>query len=157
MHSMLDDYLQLEYTVIILSFSTSHPSTDAVVVKHLVCCQTFLCCHTYCLLSNISFVVRHLQVSLAITKSFRSHPFPILSILNLQFSAFPSSVQRNNVARLSALGPVPCHCTLTVSPVTVKPSLIRWSQQSVTVSESSQQHTLTHYVLLSAMYLVIVF
>ena len=55
MHSMLDDYLQLKYTVT-LSFSTSHPSTDAVVVKHLVCCQIISCCHTYCSLSNISLL-----------------------------------------------------------------------------------------------------
>ena len=75
-----------------------------------------------------------------------------LSVLNLQSSAFPSSMQVNNVARLSALGPVACHCTLTVSPVTVKPSLMRWSQQSVIVSENNQQHTYLNsfaYVLLS--------
>ena len=40
------------------------------------------------------------------------------------------SLQSNRVIRLAAVGPVPCHSTVTVLPSTVTPSLIRCSEQN---------------------------
>jgi len=59
----------------------------------------------------------------------------IQAVPNLHSLARPLSVHLKIVARLSALGPVACHCTETVSPVIVIPSLMRCTQQSVMVSE----------------------
>jgi len=59
--------------------------------------------------------------------------------LNLQISCCPQFCTGCNwlILHLNiSYGPVPCHCTETVSPITVTPSLIKCSQQSEVVSES---------------------
>ena len=64
-------------------------------------------------------------------RCIRGSPWPIHSRIDhslhllTRLKALIESLQLNSVFRLAAVGPVPCHSTVTVSPVTVIPSLIR--------------------------------